>query len=210
PPAVVRNIPDRIALDANAQTGWPLRLLFHGNIVANRGLEALIDSLEQWTTPHFLTIRGNGAKAYVDTLRQRVRNVRRSDFVRFEPAVHPDEVIPLAAETADCGVFFTPLDTLQQQFTMPNKLFEYISAGLAVAVSPAADMRDLVLGHDLGLVSENDGAEAIAATINSLTRESVDQFKAKARVAAQSLCWDAEKIVLKDALEWLISKTELP
>lgn len=199
-PAVIRNIPDRIALDGRVETAWPLRILYHGQVLPNRGLEALIGSIPHWRAPHRLTIRGDGDAGYVAGLNLRVQSTGRADLVTFEKAVNPDEVMPLAARSADLGVHFTPLDTDQRHFSLPNKLFEYIGAGLAVAVSPGVDLRRVVEGHGVGVVSSDASAEATAAAINGLTRESVSAFKASARNAAQTLCWEHERALLREVL----------
>lgn len=200
-PAVVRNIPDRIALDDAVETAWPLRILYHGQVLPDRGLEAIIDSIPLWIEPHRLTIRGDGDSGYIAGLKARVSATGRSELVTFEKAVKPDEVMPLAARSADLGVHFTPLDTDQRHFSLPNKLFEYIGAGLAVAVSPGVDLKAVVEGHGVGVVSRDARAEAAAAAINALTRESVATFKAVARQQAATLCWESEREVLRAALQ---------
>lgn len=196
-PAVVRNIPERIELPDAAQAHWPARILYHGQVLPDRGLETLIDSMPMWTEPHPVTIRGDSAPAYLDALRRRVEALGRADQVRFEPAVAPDKVMPMAAAGADLGVHFTPLDTDQRHFSMPNKLFEYIGSGLAVAVSPGADLKTLVESHGVGVVSADAGPQAAAAAINGLTRERLDAFKRQARLARERLCWEHERDILR-------------
>jgi sulfite reductase beta subunit-like hemoprotein len=110
----------------------------------------------------------------------------------------------LAAASADLGVHFTPLETKQRHFSMPNKLFEYIGAGLAVAVSPGADLRAIVESYDVGVVSADAGAEASAAAINSLTPERVAGFRQAARQAARTLCWEVEREKLAEHLRPLL------
>ena len=205
-PAVVRNIPDAIALPEHAPTQWPLRILYHGQVLPDRGLEALIDSMPMWHEPHRLTIRGDGDARYLTRLKARLEATGKARLVTFEKAVAPDDVMPLAALNADVGVHFTPLETIQRHFSLPNKLFEYIGSGLAVAVSPGLDLKHVVEGHGLGVVSADAGPKAAAAAINGLTQESVVAFRAKAREAARVLCWEEEQAVLRAALEPLLAR----
>lgn len=206
PPAVVRNIPDAIVLPDNAETQWPLRILYHGQVLPDRGLEALIDSIPLWAAPHRLTIRGDGDAGYLARLKARLGATGKAGLVTFEQAVPPDEVMPLAAQTADIGVHFTPLETIQRHFSLPNKLFEYIGSGLAVAVSPGMDLKRIVEGHGLGVVSADAGPQAAAAAINGLTKESVTAFRVRAHEAARVLCWEQEQVVLREALEPLLAR----
>jgi glycosyltransferase involved in cell wall biosynthesis len=200
-PAIVRNIPDSIRLPNSAETPWPLRILYHGQVLPDRGLEALLASVPYWLHAHHLTIRGDGAAGYLTRLQQTVARLGCSTSVTFEPAVKPDDVMPIAASSADLGVHFTPLDTDQRHFSLPNKLFEYIGAGLAVAVSPGADLKRIIQDHGVGIVSRDASAAAVAETINSLTREHVAAYKAHARIAAQTLCWDVEQRALRGVLQ---------
>ncbi|MBN8942086.1 MAG: glycosyltransferase [Rhizobiales bacterium] len=207
-PTVVRSIPDSIELPGTVETPWPLRILYHGQVLPDRGLETLIDSIPHWREPHRLTIRGDGQEGYLASLKRRAAAIDRANLVGFEPAVKPDEVMPVAARSADLGVFFQPLDTIQRHFTLPNKIFEYIGAGLAAAVSPGVDLKGVVEGYDVGVVSRDASTMAIADAINGLTRQSVSAFKAKARLAAATLCWEEERAVLRGVLSPLLARAE--
>lgn len=199
-PTVVRSIPGRIELAENADAAWPLRILYHGLLLPGRGLEELIASTALWREAHTLTLRGDGPAPYVADLKARAAATGRGGTIVFEPAVKPADVMPVAARSADVGVFFTSLETDQRHFTLPNKLFEYIGAGLAVAVSPAVDLRAVVESHGVGVVSRDAGVTAIADTINALTREQVVSFKAAARTAARTLNWECERELLRAVL----------
>ncbi|MGL4303525.1 MAG: glycosyltransferase [Sphingomonas sp.] len=208
-PAVVRSIPDAIELPEAVETPWPLRILYHGQVLPDRGLEALIDSIPHWREPHRLTIRGDGQEGYLASLKRRAAATGRADLVGFEPSVKPDDVMPIAARSADLGVHFTPLDSNQRHFSLPNKLFEYIGSGLAVAVSPGADLKRVVEGYGVGVVSSDAGVAAVATAINGLTQQSVEAFKARARLASRSLCWEEEQAVMRSTLAPLLSRAAL-
>ena len=203
-PLVIRNIPNQIELPALTPPHWPLRLLYHGQVLPDRGLEALLDSIPAWKTAHSLTIRGDGDAGYLSDLKRRASPLPAGRVV-FEAAVPPDDVMPLAAANADLGVHFTPLETKQRHFSLPNKLFEYIGSGLAVAVSPGADLKQIVQGYGLGVVSRDASAAAIAEAINSLDAAQVKQYREKARLAATELCWEHEQHILRENLEQLLS-----
>lgn len=206
-PVVIRNIPRQIALPPVEPTSWPLRLLYHGQLLPDRGLETLISTVPLWRVPHRLTIRGDGAESYISALKRQAHATGRSDLISFVPAVPPDEVMPVAARSADVGVHFTPLDTDQRHFSMPNKLFEYIGAGLAAAVTPGADLKRLIEVHNVGVCARDASVIACAEVIDSLTQDRVTELKANARLAAETLCWEAESLVLARVLRQLLLGT---
>lgn len=206
-PLVIRNIPNRIELPVSTPPHWPLRLLYHGQVLPDRGLEALLDSIPLWKVPHTLTIRGDGDGSYLTELKRRASAVP-AGRITFEAAVPPDDVMPIAAASADLGVHFTPLETKQRHFSLPNKLFEYIGSGLAVAVSPGADLRQIVQGYRLGIVSRDASAAAIAEAIDGLDPLQVAEYRTQARLAAAELCWEHEQHILRESLEDLLSSDE--
>jgi glycogen synthase len=189
-PSVVRNLADQIAIPER-QTGWPLTILYHGYVLPDRGLEALIQSVSHWQVPHQLIMRGDGAPDYIAGLKTLANASGPPGQIRFEPGVPLDQVL-VAASGADLGVFFTPLGSAQRALTLPNKLFEYIGAGLAIAVSPGPDMRAVVEEYGVGIVSQDPSAAAIAQAINALTPDKVTAFRQASRGAATTLNWDHE------------------
>jgi glycogen(starch) synthase len=207
-PLVIRNIPNQIDLPQGTATHWPLRLLYHGQVLQDRGLETLIDSMPHWRTPHQLTIRGDGDPSYIERLRQRVVQSGVATSVVFESAVPPEEVMPIAAKSADVGVHFTPLETKQRHFSLPNRLFEYIGSGLAVAVSPGADLREIVGGYGVGVVSSDATPLAVADAINSLDATQVERFKTAARRAADELCWEHERSILRASVQTMMQSAQ--
>lgn len=199
-PLVIRSVPDRIAL-APGPAEWPLRLLYHGLVLPQRGLEALLDSMADWAVPHTLLIRGDGPPAYLEALRARAAPLGAR--VRFEPAVPPEDVVPRAAASADLGVFLVPLDTPQRRLSLPNKVFEYVAAGLGLLVSAGTDLRALAETHGLGVVVEDPRPQGIAAAVNALDPRAVERFRAAARRAAATLCWEEERHVFEAAQDRL-------
>jgi glycogen synthase len=206
PPLVVRSTPELTDVPQNADCPWPMRVLFHGHLLPDRGLESVLRSVSMWREPHTLLIRGKGSETYLASLRQLASQLPPGQ-VRFEPAVEPHSVISAAAASADLGVFFTPLRTGQHHFNLPNKIFEYVAAGLAVAVSPGDDLRALVEKHGIGVVSEDATPEAIADAINGLTQTRMIAFKAASRASSRELCWEKESGILRSALDGLLRST---
>jgi len=190
-PAVVRNVPV-YQRQLFRPAGRPLNVLFHGLLRPGRGIETLIESVAQWMPGRRLTIRGFGEQAYEAALRQRVAQVGIADRVMFAPPVPPAAVVAAASES-DIGIVCPPIVTRQYDFSLPNKLFEYVMAGLAICVTPGADMAALVRGYGLGRVFEDATPGAFARAVNDLDAGSVDACKERALAAAHGLSWDSEK-----------------
>ncbi len=200
PPAVLRNVPE-YREEPFRPPADPPRLLFHGLLLPARRLETTIAAMAHLPDAYRLTIRGDGPAAYVAALRQ--AGAPFGARVAFEAAVPQDQVIPRANQDADIGLFLLPDDTLQARFALPNKLFEYAMAGLAVLVSDGADRSALVRAHGFGCVVPGEDPAALAAAIRALAPEEVAAMKRAALTAAKTLNWAVESEVLRAAYEGL-------
>lgn len=189
-PAVIRNLP-AYRPTAFRPTGDQITVLYHGLFNPNRGLLPLIESVALWRPGRRLLLRGFGNPGLVERLRAAIARLGLDERVTIEPPVPADAVIE-AASNADIGIFALPDSSLQNRFALPNKLFEYVMAGLCVCVSDLPEMAAVVRHHDLGVLLSGSDPRAIAAGINSLERDAIDRYKAKALKAASTLCWERE------------------
>ena len=190
-PTVVRNLPN-YSKTTFRPTGDTITVLFHGQLHPSRGLESLIDSVAAWTPDRRLLLRGFGAESYVDSLRQRVRNLGLDERVTFAPAVAQQDVVAYASE-ADIGVFTPATQSRHMLLSLPNKLFEYLMAGLALCVTPGHDREALIRKYDVGAVTASTYAAELAATINSISAASLNTWRRNALSAAEDLCWEHEQ-----------------
>lgn len=183
PCGVVFNAPERRDLAAR-EVGDPIRLVHAGGATPAR-LETMLAAVEQAqggaTLDLFLVDSGSG---YAGSVRERYAE---------HPRIHVHEAVPTheLVETLnrfDVGVHILPPISFNHRYAMPNKLFDYVQARLGVLIGPSPEMAAVVREHDLGWVSEDFTAEAVARTIDGLTREDVARAKEASGRAAQVLC----------------------
>lgn len=177
-------------------TGDRIKALYHGAVAPTRGLEEAIASAPLWNPSLHLVIRGGGNPGYIAGLRDLAERVGASGRVTIEGPVPAAEMIERANADADIGFFVQPDLSPQKRFTLPNKFFEYLTAGLALCVSDLPEMARLVNQHDLGVLVPDASPEGIAAALNSLVPETIDRFKRNSLAAARVLDWDREKDVM--------------
>jgi len=187
-PTVISNTP-AWQETAFRPTGSPVTVLYHGAIVPRRGLETLIESVTLWPADFRLVIRGPAQGGFDQHLRTLASGL--GERVTFAPAVPPDQVVPSAAQ-ADIGIFLLSNSTTHARFAMPNKIFEYIQAGLMVISSDLPEIRAVLDRADCGLALEKDTPRAIAAQLAALTPEIVDRCKHASLASARSFNFEAE------------------
>jgi glycosyltransferase involved in cell wall biosynthesis len=189
-PLVIRNTPPYVAV-APRRTGPRIRVLYHGIIAPGRGLDAAIDSVPFWRPEFDLTIRGPGAPEYLSALNDRIAALGLTSRVSLAPPVPMTELVREAA-VFDVGFFALPAHSRHNAFALPNKVFEYAMAGLALCVSELPEMAQLVRKYGLGTTFSTLEPKDLARAINRLDRITIDRFRAAALAAAKELCWEQE------------------
>ena len=204
PPLVIRNTP---AFEAATfrPTGERIRVLYHGIVVPGRGIEATIDSVKWWRPEFDLMIRGPGDEDFKEALRARIRTNGVADRVALVPPVPMTELVS-QARPFDIGFFALPGHSRHNEFALPNKIFEYVMAGLALCVTDLPELARLVREHGLGVLMRRLEPEAIAAAINGLDREAINACKRNSLKAARELCWERESERMLAAYQALLPR----
>jgi glycosyltransferase involved in cell wall biosynthesis len=198
-PTVVRSTPARTEIDAH-DVGASWVVLFHGHVRPDRNVHGLVRSVPLWPDHLRLEIRGDGPSDYLADLQAMVRELGVGDRVALSPAVPYGDVIR-SASLADIGVIPWTLDQPQKQISLPNKLFEYLMAGLAVVATAPSEASRLVESRGAGLGYAPATPGALAQALASLTSERLRALRQGAMTAREELSWEHESQVLRDL--WL-------
>ncbi len=190
-PMVVTNCAYRCQVDLDARKHAGFEVLYHGKMTPNRGYEEFVLAAEHIPPGVKLVLRGFGVSE--DALRQLVTDHKLEDRVRFAPAVEIAELIPAATES-HVGVVLTKPVCLNYEYTVSNKLFEYLSAGIPVILSSVAEHVYLVEKYHFGLLVAEVTPEQVGAAITRLANDPqlYQELRANAIAAAKELCWEVE------------------
>jgi hypothetical protein len=105
------------------------------------------------------------------------------------------------ASAYDIGLFLLPPNNLSHVYALPNKLFEFIQARLAVAIGPSPEMASLVRHYGCGVVAPTFDPQSLAAELNALDADTIFAFKRASHVAAVELCAERNAELLLTAVE---------
>jgi hypothetical protein len=132
--------------------------------------------------------------------RRRLQKLASQDArIRVLPPV-PSKDLLSVANGYDVGVFLLPGQNPNQVHVLPNKLFDYIQARLAVAIGPSAEMAAIVKQWDCGVVSESFEPAALAAALAALDGAAVARMKRNADRAAQVLTAERNRDVVREVV----------
>lgn len=148
-------------------------VLYLGGLMGGRGLEQLVDAMALADRPQ-LVLLGDGQLA--ESLRTRAARRGIGDRVHLLPPVPPEEVIAVAA-AADLGVSPIVPSCLNYRLSLPNKLFQYMAAGLPVVASDFPQVREIVEGSRCGVVADTTSPQSIAAAIETVL-DDLDEARA--------------------------------
>lgn len=179
---VVMNASSYMELEPSSSQS-PLRLVHSGGANPARRIDLMIDAMrgvENMTLDLMLMSTGTGT---VEALKAHAKDVPN---VRFRDPVPINDLVP-TLQQYDVGIFLLPPTNFNYEMALPNKLFEYVQARLAVVISPSPEMMRVVNEHGLGVVAADFTAESFRQAIRSLTPENVGRYKANSHAAAYPL-----------------------
>jgi len=168
-------------------------LLYSGGLTFGRGLAKTIESLQYLPSCYFVMM-GYGSEDYVKYLRELAIKHNVVSRIAFFGPVAPQEVITFVS-TADLGIAAIENTCLSYYYCSPNKLFEYIAAGIPVVASDFPELRRIVEEFKVGCTFNPDDPKDIARAINWVLEDEqrLVELKANARKAAAVLNWDNEE-----------------
>jgi glycosyltransferase involved in cell wall biosynthesis len=166
-------------------------VIYQGGLTPGRGLISLVKAMKFLNRKIILFLFGDGP--LVKELKKEIRQLNLENKVILKGWVEPNllqELIP----QADLGVVPFENISLNHYLALPNKLFEYVAAGLPMAVSDFPEMGGLVKRYKIGFTFDPDKPKDIAKAINNiLLTKNYNSFKKNVLKAKKLLTWEKEK-----------------
>jgi glycosyltransferase involved in cell wall biosynthesis len=204
PPRVLLNCPPRVALPRDGPNLLRQRagledsdeqiVLYQGGFAVHRGLPQLIEAAAYLERGVVVLMGWGTLEVELRTLIARLDLTKKVRIIG--PASQP-ELLRVTAG-ADVGVIpYLPVG-LNNYYTTPNKLFEYIAAGVPVVGSRLPELRRFVEGYGLGLTYHPDEPQDLARALRYVLDQPaiLAEMRANAAVAHGRLNWDEQKATL--------------
>lgn len=195
---VIRSCPLRVNHTPSfKKCGYPIKLIHHGIANRNRNLESLI-SLAGLIGPkvEITLMLSDFSPGYLGELKALSKNMEN---VLIKPTVPFEDIIETISNF-DIGIHLMDRDGSQHEFALPNKFFEFMSAGLMLVVSGSMEMQKVTREHSLGLEFEQPDIQKIAEAISDLDAEDISVFKQNSLAASQIFTFDNELKVLENII----------
>ena len=181
-------------------------LLSQGGVQRGRGALVCIDALAALPECE-LVFLGDGPMR--DDVRLHAEVCGRAEQVHLHPAV-PSDVLPQWTSSADIGLCV--IENLGESYylSLPNKLFEYMAAGVPVVGSDFPEIGAVLRDSGAGIPVDPSDAASVARGVRRMLDEPglLERMREGCRSAAKEYHWDSEREAFMDVLREALANRE--
>jgi glycosyltransferase involved in cell wall biosynthesis len=169
--------------------------LYQGGLALNRSLDKLIYAAKFLEQDIVVVLMGPGTGETLAQFEALIVSEGVADRVKIVPAIPYEELLDWTA-SADIGLIIYEANySLNVKMCLPNKLFEYLMAGLPILASSLDAVSDIIKTYDVGQIVSSLAPHDIAAAINMMLtdRDALARMRFNALEAAKNhLNWEKE------------------
>jgi glycosyltransferase involved in cell wall biosynthesis len=193
---VMRNIPRAIQIQKKSRKELDLPessfiLILQGNgINIDRGGEEAVMMMHHLENA-LLLIAGSGD--VIPELKKYVIEHQLENKVRFLNRMPYAELMTYTA-CSDLGLTLDKNTNINYRFSLPNKVFDYMHAGIPILASDLIEVKRIIEENNIGIIAKDHQPEYLASLVNQLIQDKTTQtiFKENCKKAAKYLIWDNE------------------
>lgn len=103
---------------------------------------------------------------------------------------------------ADLGISIDKNTNLNYEYSLPNKLFDYIHAGIPILASRLIEIEKIIKQYEIGYFIDEHNPMHIAQRIQEcLLHPDYLKWKQNTKLAAEALNWEQEKQKLQQLIQ---------
>ncbi len=199
---VVRNMAVKPKLERIASrqelelpVGKTILIMQGSGINLDRGAEEALLAMKELPSCFLLLI--GGGDAWLD-LKQIIAENELDDRVRMVDRLPYLDMMQYTCN-ADLGLSLDKDNNLNYRFSLPNKVFDYLYAGIPVLSTDLPELRQVLDQYDAGLIITSPATSEIVRAVKEFAnnREKQDKLKQNAKFAASKLDPQQEREKLK-------------
>lgn len=170
--------------------------LYQGGLKGGRGIELILEAFSDLESDeNVLVCMGYGPLE--GTIKEKAC---AHNTIFFHPAVSQDVLLSYTS-SADYGILFYEDTCLNHRYCSPNKIFEYLMAGLPVLTSNLFEIRRLVESEGVGIVAQENTIESFREAVVDSLNQDYDVIQANVFNARKKYCWQEQEKVLKEVYD---------
>lgn len=201
----IRNISDspadfnpRSKAELNLPPDKKIILLQGAGINVDRGAEELIDAMPMVENAILLIIGGGDVW---EIMNEKIRRQGLAGKVILIRKIPKAELMHYTYN-ATIGLSIDKNTNLNYYYSLPNKIFDYINAGVPVLASRLPEIEKIIRRYGIGDFIGDHQPATIAAKLNELLSSPLlEQYRLNTRKAKAELSWKQEKLKLIGIIE---------
>lgn len=173
----------------NLNMNMPI-LLYQGVILHGRGLKIIFEVFKKLNNCVLIILGDGEQKEYYHNL---ALEKGLNNKVFFMGRIEQSE-LPKYTAGADLGLAIIENLSLSYYYALPNKLFEYIQAGIPVLASNFPQMKGIIDRYEVGLYIDPKNDDELVGALNNLinNHELRENLKRNCKIASKELNWNKE------------------
>jgi glycosyltransferase involved in cell wall biosynthesis len=179
--------------------GRRIIILQGSGINIDRGAEEAVEAM-QYIDNAILLLIGTGD--VIERLKQKVNLMNLGERVKFIDKMPYTQLLQYTS-LGDVGLTLDKDTNLNYRYSLPNKLFDYIQAGIPVLASKLVEVEKIIRSYKIGELIDSYEPKHVAERINFMlsSEDKRRVWKRNLEKAAGELCWENEEKKLIEILE---------
>lgn len=207
---VIRNIPNKFKveqLQTKEQLGIPLNdflVIIQGSgLNVERGIEEAVLAMKDLEGVTLMLV-GDGD--VMPVVKELIKINRLDDKVKIYGRRPYIDMMQFTTH-ADLGLTLDKPLSKNYEFSLPNKIFDYMHAGTPILASKLVEIERVITTHHIGNILTEVSPEAISSAIKEIKNnpENLANQKAACKAAAEIENWENEQLKLKKLVLSVIS-----
>ena len=166
--------------------------LYQGGLFPGRDIEVLIDVFSQYKDDENIIIfMGYGPlEGMIKDLSKKSKNIF------FHSSVDINVLLSYTG-SADYGIALVDDTCLNHEYCLPNKIFEYLNAGIPIIASNRFEMKKLIQQTGIGVTTSNNSKDELRKSINLIKEMDYKILQKNIKNASKIYNWEEQEKVLK-------------
>lgn len=191
---VIRNIPLKNQTYISEKVTFPTKqntILYQGVLNPGRGIKPMIEALQYLENLDLIIIGYGKVEA---ELKQFVKDKKMENRVFFLGRISREKLLNYTQKATLGMVLEEPLG-FSFQYSLPNKLFDYIHAQIPIIAGNLIEISTIIKEYKVGVIVDSYDPKAIAAAIKDLLNDEnkMQVIKQNQLMASEVLSWEIEQ-----------------